>query len=351
MAMVSPEKLIERLAKRKSVPGILLLGRETYLREMCARAIVDAYVPGGGRDWGVTRFSADDDSLSAILSQAQTLPLLAPQQVIFVSDVEAWGRLGDDSRDALVIQLSKYLDNPAPFSVLVFEADVLDQRMRLARIFAEKTVVVAVELSDNPVERTKVAGRFAFEMARELGVELEREAAEELSEIFNGELAAIRTELEKLATYVGDRRRVTRADVELLAVSARKYSIWELAEMLASRQPSLALEFLDSLLREGEPAAQLLGALAWMYRKLLEAQELPVGATGGQAASRLSMRTGMAELALRQSRKFQRIQLTRGLAALYEADSRLKSGGTSQRAVMEFLVAQLAHPRRDTSLD
>jgi hypothetical protein len=36
--------------------------------------------------------------------------------------------------------------------------------------------------------------------------------------------------------------------------------------------------------------------------------------------------------------------LTKGLEALYEADSRLKSGGTSQRAVMEFLVAQLASP-------
>jgi DNA polymerase-3 subunit delta len=342
MASVSPEQLLERLAKGKPVPGILLLGDESYLRQLCRRKIADAFVPEGNRDWGITRFSADDDSLSTILGQAQTLPMLAPLQVIFVGDVEAWERLGEDSRDALVKQLSEYLDDPAPFSVLVFEAAALDQRMRLAKMFAEKTVVVAVQLSNDPAERVKLAGALAFEMARELGVELERDAAEELSEILNGELAAIRTELEKLAAYAGDRRRVTRADVELLVVSARKYSVWELAEMLASRKPSHAFEFLDSLLREGEQPAQLLGALAWMYRKLLEAQELPAGATGWQAASRLGMRAPTAELAVRQSRKFPRTQLTKGLAALYEADSRLKSGGTSQRAVMEFLVAQLA---------
>jgi DNA polymerase-3 subunit delta len=342
MASVSPEQLLERLAKGKPVPGILLLGDESYLRQLCRRKIADAFVPEGNRDWGITRFSADDDSLSTILGQAQTLPMLAPLQVIFVGDVEAWERLGEDSRDALVKQLSEYLDDPAPFSVLVFEAAALDQRMRLAKMFAEKTVVVAVQLSNDPAERVKLAGALAFEMARELGVELERDAAEELSEILNGELAAIRTELEKLAAYAGDRRRVTRADVELLVVSARKYSVWELAEMLASRKPSQAFEFLDSLLREGEQPAQLLGALAWMYRKLLEAQELPAGATGWQAASRLGMRAPTAELAVRQSRKFPRTQLTKGLAALYEADSRLKSGGTSQRAVMEFLVAQLA---------
>ena len=342
MASVSPEQLLGRLAKGKPVPGILLLGNESYLREMCRRKISDAYVPEGLRDWGITRFSADDDSISAILNQAQTMPMLAPQQVIFVRDVEVWERLGEDSRDALVKQLSAYLENPAPFSVLVFEAAALDQRMRLAKMFAEKAVVVAVELSDDPAERARLAAPLAFEMARELGVQLDRDAAEELAEILNGELAAIRTELEKLAAYVGDRRRVARADVELLVVSARKYSVWELADMLASRQPSVALEFLDSLLREGEHPASLLGALAWMYRKLLEAQELPSGIQGWQAASRLHMQATMAELAVRQSRKFPRTQLTTGLAALYEADSRLKSGGTSQRAVMEFLVARLA---------
>ena len=102
MAGVSPEQLLVRLAKGKPVPGILLLGNESYLREMCRRKISDAYVPEGVRDWGITRYSADDDSISTILSQAQTLPMLAPQQVIFVRDVEAWDRLGDDSRDALV---------------------------------------------------------------------------------------------------------------------------------------------------------------------------------------------------------------------------------------------------------
>jgi len=342
MSTMSPEQLLGRLAKGKPIPVILLLGNESYLRELCRRKISDAYVAEGVRDWGITQYSADGDSISAILGQAQTLPMLAPQQVIFVRDVEAWERLGDDSRDSLLKQLSEYLDNPAPFSVLVFEAGALDQRMRLAKMFAEKTVVVAVALSEKTEERVRLAAPLAFEMARELGVELDHEAAGELAEILNGELAAIRTELEKLATYAGERRKITREDIELLVVSARKYSVWELTDMLASRQPSVALEFLDSLLREGEQAPALLGALAWMYRKLLEAQELPPGIFGGQAAGRLHMQSKTAEMAIRQSRKFPRTQLTAGLAALYEADSRLKSGGASQRAVMEFLVAQLA---------
>jgi DNA polymerase III subunit delta len=344
MAAVSHEQLLDRLSKKKVIPGILLLGTDTYLREMCRREIADIYVEPGVRDWGITRLSAKEDSVSAVLGQAQTLPMLVPQQVIFVRDVDAWEGLGDENRDALVKQLTEYFDNPAPFSVLVFEADSLDQRMRLAKTLADKMLVVSVQLSDVPAERIRMAGPLALAMASKLGVELEREAAEELAEMLNGELAAVRSELEKLAAYVGERRRITRDDVDLLVVSAKKYSVWELAEMLASRRVDVALKFLDSLLREGEQPVQVLGALAWMYRKLLEAQELPAGVTGWQAASRLGMRSQMAEMAVRQARKFPKSQLTKGLVALYEADSRLKSGGQTQRVVLEFLVAQLASP-------
>ncbi len=342
MPVLSPEQLVGRLARGKPVGGILLLGAETFLRDLCARKIAEAYVSEGAREWGITRFSAEDDSISSILGQAQTLPMLAPRHVIFVSDVEAWERLGDDSREALVAQLSAYLDDPAPFSVMVFEADALDRRMRLGKVLLEKTLVVSAELSGEPAERARLAATLALDMAHDAGVTLEDDAAEELAEIFNGDLTAIHTELDKLATYVGDCHRVTLADVELLAVSERKHSTWELTDKLASRQPSLALEFLDSLLREGEKPPALIGALAWMYRKLLEAQELPAGISAGQAAGRLGVREGTAELVLRQSRKFPRTQLARGLVALYEADSRLKSGGTSQRGVLEFLIAQLA---------
>ena len=342
MAAISTHELLSRLAKGMPVPGILLLGSDAYLRDLCRRKLVEAYVAEGARDWGVRKFSADEDDVSAILGQAQTMPMLAPMQVIFVSETEAWERLGEESRDALVKELAEYLSSPAPFTVLVFEASGLDQRMRLAKIFSEKTLTVSVQLSADPAERVRLAAPLAAEMAKELGSTLERDAAEELCELLSGDLAAVRTEVEKLSAYAGDRNIIKRADVDLLVMSARKYEVWDLAGMLSARQPAQALEFLDRLLREGEAAPALVGALAWTFRKLLEAQELPAGTGGWQAASRLKMRAEAAELAVQQSRKFPKAQLIGGLTALYEADSLLKSGVANPRAVMEFLVTQLA---------
>jgi len=142
-------------------------------------------------------------------------------------------------------------------------------------------------------------------------VEIDRDPRWNSPRFLTGTGRGIRTELEKLAAYAGDRRRITLSDIELDGrVSAAKFGCGNWRTWLASRQPSEALEFLDSLLREGEQPASLLVLLAWMYRKLLEAQELPVGVKDWQAASRLHMQAKTAERQCSKSLKFPRTQLT-----------------------------------------
>ena len=63
MAELSPEKLIERLASGKAIPAIVLLGTDSYLREMCRKQIIEACVPEGARDWAVARVSAREGGM------------------------------------------------------------------------------------------------------------------------------------------------------------------------------------------------------------------------------------------------------------------------------------------------
>lgn len=344
MPQANVERLLEQLAKGKMVPGVLLLGADSFLRELCRKKLVDTYVEEASRDWAIARFSGRQDSAETVLGQAQMLPMLAPRQVVFWSGLEAIEKLGEKSREAAVNRLEEYLKNPAPFTALVLEAEELDQRMRLFKVLTEKMLVVGCELSGELPERVGVAAVMAMEMARDLGVQMDREAAQWLAESTNAGLARMRTEIEKLATYAGDRERITREDIEALVVSDQRYSVWQLSEMLAGGDRPRAMEFLQSLLREGEQPAGIVGAIAWMFRKLIEVQDLPRGSTAWDAA-RLGMRKDTAELALRHAPRIPRAQLTNGLAELAQADSRLKSGSASPRAVMEFLVAQLTASR------
>jgi DNA polymerase-3 subunit delta len=341
MARISSQELLARLEKGKPIPAILLLGEEPYLRDACRKELIERFVAETARTWAVSRYSAGRGETQTALDQAQTMAMLSPQQVIFLEDVEAIEKLGEKNRDEAVAQLDAYLENPAPFTVLVVEATGLDQRMKLGKLLAEKTLVVGCGLGENAGERQAAAVAFARTIAKEEGVEFEKGAAEDLAEFVAADLMRLKTEIDKLATYAAEKKVIGRADVSALVISEKTTTVWELADLLASRQGKRALDFLDRLLRDGEEPLSLLGAMAWMYRKLIEASEVQGATNGWQAARALGMRPEQAELALQNARKISKPRLLAGLHALRNADDRLKGSGAEPRTVMEFLVTQL----------
>jgi DNA polymerase III subunit delta len=341
MAQVSPQEMLARLGKGKPVAAVLLLGEEPYLRDACRAQLIEKFVPEAARTWAVSRYSADRGETQEALEQAQSLPMLAPKQVVFLEDVDAVEKLGEKNREAAIAQLEEYLQNPAPFTTLVLEASGLDQRMKLAKLLMDKALVVSVELGDDAGRRQEAAVGLAHSIAQEQGVKFENGAAEDLAEFVAADLMRLKTEIDKLATFAGEKRLITRQDVSTMVVSDKTTTVWELADLLASRKSAKALEFLDRLLRDGEEPLPMLGAIAWMYRKLIEASELRGISNGWQAARALGMRPEQAEVALQAARKIPKPRLLSGLRALQHADDQLKRGDDA-RTIMEFLVAELA---------
>jgi DNA polymerase III subunit delta len=329
----SIDNLTARLARRKPIPAVALIGTDAYLRDLCRNAILDAFVPPGARDWGVSRLSVRDSGWEVVLDRAQTLPMLCPCQVLLVEDVHSIERLGEEARAEIVKSLTKYFSSPAPFTILVFEANALDGRQKFTKLLAERALVVELKIS------AESAAALAIEMARTLGVELDRPAGALLAEIVNAEPARMRIELEKLATYVGRGGRITTKEVELLVVAARKNTVFQFADLIAERKRDAAFAFLDNLLREGESPPAIVGALAWMYRKLVETRDGPLSGGGYQRPA--GREGGPAGMTMRPALRISRKNLLAGLAALAEADRALKSSNPDQRATLEFLVARL----------
>jgi len=345
MPYITTEKLAAQLQKEKLLPALLLLGDEPYIRDTWRSDIVDKLIPDGARDWAVGRYSADRGETQNALEQAQTRPMLCSRQVVFLQDVEKIEKLGEKNREAAIEQLDSYLSDPAPFTMLVLEAAGLDQRMKLAKLLAEKTQVLEIGLGDNPEQRLATAVQFAETIAKEQKVEFERQAADDLAEFVAADLMRLRTEITKLTTYVGERKRITRHDVSALVISEKTATVWALADLIASREQKKALEFLDRLLRDGEEPLPMLGAITWMYRKLIEASDLKGVSNGYQAARALAMNPERAEFAIRNARKISKARLLAGLRAFQSADDRLKGGREDARTTLEFLVTDLTAQR------
>ena len=217
MPNLSPEKLIEKLAKGKPVGAIVLEGSDPYLRDLCRNKIIESYVPEPMRDWALARISVRGGDWGEIFQRAETMPMLAPCQVVLIDGAETiQGRAkvgdasdeddedsgsGDDPRKDTLKAFADYLEKPAPFTVLVFEVPKLDHRQRLYKILAENALIVELSLGNES------AASLAAQMAKDLGAEIDRPAATLLADILNSEPARIQLEIQKLASYVKGRGR------------------------------------------------------------------------------------------------------------------------------------------------
>ncbi|HTU32522.1 MAG TPA: DNA polymerase III subunit delta [Candidatus Acidoferrum sp.] len=323
------DQLIAKLAAHQPIPAIALIGIDPYLRELCRNKIIDTFTDPASRDWNLSRISVRHEDWDQVFDRAQTLPMLSTCQVVVVEDVQSIEKLGDESRDRIVKSLEQYLASPASFTVLVLEADSLDGRQKFTKVLHEKAFTVALEITPES------AVPLAMQMARERGAELDRSAATLLVDAVNAEPGRMSIEIEKLATHAGSEGHISKDHIECLVVAARKNTVWQLADLIAEHKANAALTLLENLLREGEQPPMIVGALAFRYRMLIEGG----GQSGGY--SRPGQFGGMP---MPPAQRASKAQLLRGLVALADADSELKSSNPDPRATLEFLIARLASP-------
>src|SRR5262249_26421973 len=152
--------------------------------------------------------------------------------LVFLEDAEAIDELGDKKRDEAVKQIESYLENPASFTILIIEAQKLDQRMRLGKLLTEKSLVVEVGFGERQDDRISSAVALARVRAKEDGVELEKGAAKDLAESFSADFHRQKPEIKNLPTSAGKKNRIPRHDVASLVISEKTATVWELADML-----------------------------------------------------------------------------------------------------------------------
>lgn len=319
-----------RKPRRPAASGAhLIVGEDDYLRLRKREEIIADAVPADARDFAVTQVSLEKTALTQALALAATLPMLSPRQVLVLSDVDA-------VTDEDLAQLETYLDDPAGFTVLVFEARKLDGRTRVAKL-----LLARCELFEAGSTNESEALRAAREFAAELSLKLSPETFEDLVFALGTDQGRLRVELEKLKAYAGPKGQVTSGDVADLVIPARLFNVFDLADLLAERRRANALARLRRLLEAGENPIGIVGALSWLYRQLLIAQSLPRNIPPWKAGQALRAPRSKIPDLLRQARRFSARELREGFTALLDADVALKSGAANPVAILEAMVVRL----------
>jgi len=172
-----------------------------------------------------------------------------------------------------------------------------------------------------------------MERAREEhGIEFVVDAAQALGAAIGTNLGVLAQELEKLADFVGDRARVTRADVDAAGTRLPAQDRWRWFDLVGDRQLEEARRTLPVLLGQGESGVGLvIGLTTQLLRVGIALEKGP----GGLEAALPVHQKWLAKRVASQARRWTLPQVDHALAGLLDVDRLLKASPHTDEHFLE----------------
>lgn len=311
---------LERWLHRGKLPRlILVIGEEAVLRDRAVDQLIQRALDPDLADFNLDRFSGDQLEPGAVIGACATLPMMAERRVVLVRRFQI---LHHNRRRKLLEGLR---DLPESTLAIIEGASLTPKERSLGAEVAGTLLVSA----DRPGTREVL--RAVADEAERLGLKVEPGAAEALLAARGNDLTAIAIEIDKLASFVGDRGRVTREDVVALVPAARAVSGFDLANALALGDLDHSLRLLDALHAAGEDPLAVVGAASHHFLVLWRAVLL--GRTDRQqAVKKLKVPFFYVDRYLTQAARLDLNRLHAMLGELLQADLDLKSGVSGDQA-------------------
>ena len=217
---------LDRSLREGLRPLYLLLGSEVYLRRVAAQTITEAALSRTLlREFNESAFSLLSDPVQSAIAAAEQLPMMSDMRVVRIRD---FAKLREADEDTLI----RYLNNPAPTTVMIFIADELDKRKKSSKVLLDTcTVVEFAPLKDAE------AKSWAKTRLKELKVSADDQVLSELIRLVGTDVQTLFNELEKLASAAASTgNRITLDLVDELIGRSRELSNFELGRSPAGRQ-------------------------------------------------------------------------------------------------------------------
>ena len=314
------------MASKVLKPVYVLSGTDAFLREAHCREIVAGAIGDADPQLCVAHFDATVE-LAAVFDELRTAPFLAPRRVVIVRDadtfVTAWRK-----------RLEEYLKAPSATGVLVLIVSNWRAPTKL-----DALVKKIGQMFDCSEVDARTLPRWLRQAAAKHGKKIATDAMELLIQWVGADRAALATEMEKLAAYVGSRDTITGQDISAVVTAAAGPGAFALTDALVAGDAAAALAALDGMLTVRGAEFRVLGIIRWHLGRVLLAHQRQ--RAGRAPESALSPRTPpgpkRAFVAMVQRRPLSKVQSD--FRRLIRADLAMKSGADPTGAVQDLVVA------------
>jgi DNA polymerase III subunit delta len=341
MKILSREDLRNLLLKKEIAPIYLLFGEETYLRDLAAQTIANIALRDSAlRDFNESEISLNESELKQAVAAARQLPMVDRFRVIRVTDIAVTtNTLKNNLKEEEAGFLDHYFSNPSESSVVIFIADELDKRLKMARMLLENCVAVEFKALDDGGMM-----RWAKDKLDELKVNADEKALRHLVGLVGNNVRKLTLEIEKLAVAALPEALITYELVDSLVPNSREISNFDLADHLLAKNKTKALQTLKKILDDGAEPLMLLGLLSYNFHRLFLAKEMMnEGVDRSEVSKVMRLPYNKQQNFLETARRTEREKFRWILQRLAETDLAVKTSVATPRLQIEMLICELVN--------
>jgi DNA polymerase-3 subunit delta len=258
------------------MPIHLLWGDDEAARTRAVDTLISQHTDPAWQSINLTRLDGNDASQAAqALEEARTPPFGGGGRVVVLLRSPFCNQCPADLGEQLEASLPLIADH---CHLVLVSSGKPDARLRTTK--ALQKLVKSGQANEQSFQLPAIwdgAGQVDLvqRTARDLGLTLERAAAEALSDAIGSDSARLASELEKLALYMGE-QPITAAAVAAL-VGSHATNALQVGDALLAGNPAEAVALVDALLEANEPALRIVATLCgqirgWLWVSLLDQQ-------------------------------------------------------------------------------
>ena len=259
------------------MPIHLIWGDDEAERSRAVEALVKNQVDPSWQSINLSRLDGNDAAQAAqALEEARTAPFGGGDRVIVLQRSPFCNQCPADLAEQLEASLNLVAEQC--HLVLVNTAKP-DGRLKTTK--ALQKLVKSGEAKERSFQLPAIwDGSGQVELvqrtAQELGLTLQPDAAQALSDAIGSDSARLASELEKLSLYAGAGQAITAQAVDAL-IGSQATNALQVGDALLAGQPAAAVALVDVLLAANEPALRIVATLCgqirgWLWVSLLDQQ-------------------------------------------------------------------------------
>lgn len=334
---------LKSIEEKKFSPLYLLYGTEPFLINEAREKLLANVLTKEEAEFNFSSYDLEETSVDLAIDDAETLPFMGEKKLIilhnpvFLTSLKTKEKVTHDLK-----RLEAYVENPAPFTVLVFtgEYEKLDERKKLVKLLKKNADVLDAKPLNEKSLRKWVENR-----ATSLQVSMEDRAIDMLLQLAGNDLMILNEEIVKLALYAADSKHITVEAVEKLISRSLEQNIFTLVDKVVKRHIGEALQIFYDLVKQNEEPIKILAVLSGQFRLIYQVKELTARGYGQkQIAGMLKVHPYRVKLAADQARSFSSGELIRIMEMLAESDLKMKSTGMDKKVIIELFLMQLVQP-------